>query len=98
MQKTKNTAEPTLQAKESAQVSINNLKAEVFADLTPIEMLSVLNKMQEDLLCSSITDEDTMYRNEIVVFSRAVTKMVIALKNNMNPKSIHVIELICGED
>ena len=94
MSKSTTTAEPTLQAKESAQVSINNLKAEVFLDLTAIEMLSVLNKMQEDLLCSPITDDDTLYRNEIIVFVRAVTKMIIALKNNLNPKNIHVAELI----
>jgi hypothetical protein len=98
MQNTKNKVEPTLRAKKSTQVSINNLKSEVFADMTPLEMMIVLNKMQEDLLCSSITDEDTMYRNEIVVFSRAVTKMIIALKNNLNPKNISVIELICGEE
>ncbi len=87
-----------LEAKKSTKVSIQNLKEEVFAHMTPLEMMLVLNKMQEDLLCSSITDEDTMYRNEIVVFSKAVTKMIIALKNNMNPKSIHVIELICGDE
>ena len=87
-----------LEAKKSTKVSIQNLKEEVFAHMTPLEMMLVLSRMQEDLLCSSITDEDTMYRNEIVIFSKAVTKMIIALKNNMNPKNVHVMELICGDE
>ena len=87
-----------LETQNSTQVSIQNLKEEVFADMTPLEMMLVLSRMQEDLLCSSITDEDTMYRNEIVIFSKAVTKMIIALKNNMNPKNVHVMELICGDE
>jgi len=37
MQKAEKIAEPTSQAKESAQVSINNLKEDLFAILTPLE-------------------------------------------------------------
>lgn len=89
-------AESTFKSKVTAKVSIQNLREEVFLDMTPLEMLIVLNKMQEDLLCSDIS-EDTLYRNEIVYFSKAVTKMIIALKNNLNPKNINVIELICAD-
>jgi uncharacterized protein (DUF1015 family) len=79
----------------SKNFSIQSFKKEIFSEMTALEMVVVLNKMQEDLLCSQITDEDTHYRNEIVVLSRNLTKMILGIHKELQPNKIHVFELIC---
>ena len=74
-----------LEAKKSTPFTLEILKSIIFDEMTPLEMLIVLNKMCEDLLCSSVTDEDAMYRNEIVVFQRNITKMILSIQKNRNP-------------
>ena len=87
-----------LEAKKSTPFTLEILKSIIFDEMTPLEMLIVLNKTCEDLLCSSVTDEDAMYRNEIVVFQRNITKMILSIQKNRNPNQIHVMELICGDE
>ncbi|UOX32430.1 hypothetical protein LXD69_10235 [Flavobacterium sediminilitoris] len=76
-------------------LTLEIVKEQVFNEMTPLEMLLVLNKMSEDLLCSSITDEDTLYRNEIVVFQRNITKGILSIHKGLQPNSIHILQTVC---
>ena len=91
-------AAPTLEAKGVAQLSIESVKQSFFEHMTPLEMMLLMYRIEEDLMCSSITDEDTTYRGEIKVFFTSLGKLIIGLKNNQNPNGINLIELICREN
>lgn len=84
----------TLPEVKTAPLTLSVLKEFLFNEMTPLEMLMVLNKMCEDLLCSDYA-EDTMYRNEIIVFQRNITKTILSVQKNLPPNNIHVLELMC---
>ena len=90
-----NAKSETLAAKESGVLTIEVVKQSLFENMTPLEMMLLMYRIESDLLCSSITDDDTMYRNEIKLFFMTMTKNVIGLKNNTNPNAINIPELIC---
>lgn len=88
----------TQDTKPIESVSLENVKESFFEHMTPLEMMLLIDKMKYDLLCSSLTDDDTMYRGEINVFFTSLGKLIIGLKNNKNPSKINLIELICNKN
>lgn len=89
---------PTLEAKGVKQLSIESVKQSFFEHMTPLEMMLLMYRIEEDLMCSSITDEDNTYRGKIKVFFTSLGKLIIGLKNNQNPNGINLVELICREN
>ena len=87
-----------LEAKGVAQLSIESVKQSFFEHMTPLEMMLLMYRIEEDLMCSSITDEDTTYRGEIKVFFTSLGKLIVGLKKNTNPSEINFVELICGKN
>lgn len=87
----------TLEAKKVVSkkpaCSLITFKEMVFQEMEAIEMLTVFNKMAEDLLCSDLT-EDTNYRNEITVLQRNITKAILGLHKGIAPDDIHVLQFV----
>ena len=85
---------PKLLELKSSKFTIETLKDHLFKDLTPSEILFTLNKMKEDLITSNLTDDDAVYRSEILIVVSTFQNIVYGLCKDINPNEVDLLKII----
>lgn len=74
------------------RMSLLTFKEAIFNDMSAEDSSKLLDKIFYDLLGSPVS-EDTMYRNELLVFYKTIKKMILGIRLDINPNDIHVLEM-----